>query len=549
MLDSRGPGGDSYNQANIRVTEQSEAEGHAVRAGYMYSGMADVAALTGDTTYLQAIDRIWNNVVSKKIYVTGGIGSIPDIEGFGADYQLPNMSAYNETCAAIANVFWNQRLFLLHGDAKYIDVLERTLYNGLLSGVSLDGETYFYPNPLESNGQHRRSPWFGVACCPGNITRFMPSLPGYVYAVSGDELYVNLFMANQAEVELGRQNHVGVTQQTRYPWDGDVKITVQLQKPTSFVLKVRIPGWARNEAVPSDLYQFADGELASPIHLFLNGKALSYKLEKGYISINRSWRSGDMVQVRLPMPVRRVVANPNVKADQGRVALQRGPLVYCAEWRDSPDKHVRNMMLKNTATLKPEWEPKLLKGVEVIRSEAVSFRKVATGPPHQAEESFAAIPYYAWANRGPGQMEVWIADREDAVHPTPAPTLASTSNVTSSGSNLAQNGVRDPRFVADQEEPESSNDRSSYYDWLPKKGSTEWIQYEFALPAKVSAVDVYWFSERAKGAEVKLPQSWRVLYKSGSEWKPVVTSSKYGIAENQYNHVGFERVTDFCTSP
>ncbi len=262
MLDVRGPGslpraGSTYNQSQARVVDQTEAVGHAVRATYMYSGMADVAALTGDQSYVHAIDRIWRNVVERKLYVTGGIGARDEGEAFGDDYELPNMSVYNETCAAVGNDYWNQRLFLLHGDGRYIDVLERTLYNGLLSGVSLDGKAFFYPNPLESNGQHERSPWFGVACCPGNITRFLPSMPGYIYARRGDSVYVNLFVGSTADIPLDA-GHVRVTQDTRYPWDGDVRLTLAPAAPGRFTLRLRVPGWARNEASPGDLYRFAD---------------------------------------------------------------------------------------------------------------------------------------------------------------------------------------------------------------------------------------------------------------------------------------------------
>ena len=261
LLDVRGPdgargAGRQYNQSHMRVVEQTEAVGHAVRATYMYSGMADVAALTGDASYLKAIDRIWENVAGKKLYITGGIGATGSGEAFGRDYELPNMSAYNETCAAIGNDYWNHRLFLLHADARYIDVMERTLYNGLISGVSLDGKSFFYPNPLESNGQHQRSPWFGVACCPGNITRFMASVPGYVYAQQGDTLYVNLFVRSAADIKMDNGRVVKLVQETRYPWDGAVKLTVNPDKSTGFAIDVRIPGWARNEAAPSDLYRF-----------------------------------------------------------------------------------------------------------------------------------------------------------------------------------------------------------------------------------------------------------------------------------------------------
>ena len=319
MLDSR-HGGRSYNQADKPVIDQTEAEGHAVRATYMYSGMADVAAMTGDENYIKAIDAIWEDVVGKKMYVTGGIGAIGAIEGFGPDYYLPNMSAYNETCASVGSTFWNQRLFLLHGDAKYIDVLERTLYNGLISGVSLDGETYFYPNPLESNGQHQRSPWFGVACCPGNITRFMPSLPGYVYAQQGDSLYVNLFLSNQAAVTLQGGKKVAIQQETRYPWSGDVHMTVKPEKAARFTLRIRIPGWAQGQAVPSDLYAFEKPQDAEEMTLKVDQHATPLSLDHGYATITRLWKAGDTVDLHLPMPVRRVAANEKVASDRGRIA-------------------------------------------------------------------------------------------------------------------------------------------------------------------------------------------------------------------------------------
>jgi uncharacterized protein len=291
LLDARGPDGTEgagrkYNQSHVKVVDQDEAVGHAVRATYMYSGMADVAALTGDESYVRALDRIWQNVVGRRIYLTGGIGSTASGEAFGLDFDLPNMSAYNETCAAIGNDFWNHRLFLLHADAKYVDVMERTLYNGLLSGVSLDGKSYFYPNPLESAGQHQRSPWFGVACCPGNMTRFLASVPGYVYAQRDDALYVNLFVASTADVAMRGGRKVKVVQQTRYPWDGVVKISLSPDKPGRFRVNVRVPGWARDEAMPTDLYRFADAS-PGPATLKVNGQPVPLALEKGYAPIDR----------------------------------------------------------------------------------------------------------------------------------------------------------------------------------------------------------------------------------------------------------------------
>jgi uncharacterized protein len=418
FIDDRGsrPGGDDYHQSRIPPVDQTEAIGHAVRAGYLYSGMADVAALTGDTNYVHAIDKIWENCVGKKLYVTGGIGARPDGEAFGGNYELPNLTAYNETCAAVANDFWNERLFLLHGDGKYMDVLERTLYNGLLAGVSLDGTNFFYPNPLESAGNYARSPWFGCACCPGNITRFLPSLPGYFYAQQGKKIFVNLFASGTAGIKLENGRKVVLTQETSYPWDGAVKIMVAPDKTSKFTVAVRIPGWARNEVVPGSLYKFADATTNEPVTLKVNGKAVPLEVEKGYVSVNRKWEKGDVIELDLPMPVRRVVADEKVKADTGRIALQRGPIVFCAEWPDNPNGKVRSLVLPDDQPLTATFEPSLLNGVETIQGRAFSISKDAGGSLVKTEQDFKAIPYYAWANRGRGEMAVWLADSEATGH-------------------------------------------------------------------------------------------------------------------------------------
>ena len=417
FIDVRGsrPGGDDYHQSRIPPVDQTEAVGHAVRAGYLYSGMADVAALTGDRSYVHAIDTIWDNVVGKKLYLTGGIGSVPRTEGFGPDYSLPNRTAYCETCAAVANDFWNARLFELHGDARYADVFERTLYNGLLSGVSLDGTKFFYPNVLESDGTDERSPWFGCACCPGNLTRFLPSVPGYVYAQRDRTIYVNLYAGGTADIKLDNGRAIKLTQETRYPWDGAVRITVTPDKESRFAIAVRIPGWARNEPVPGDLYRFSDTN-TEPVTLAVNGKPVSLKIENGHVNLNRSWKDGDTIELNLPMPVRRVVANKNVQADVNRVALQRGPIVFCAEWPDNPGGKVRNLLLPDGQTLTAQFEPTLLNGVETITGRAFSMTKDADGRPMKTEQDFKAIPYFAWANRGKGEMEVWLADSEKSTN-------------------------------------------------------------------------------------------------------------------------------------
>ena len=323
-----------YSQSHKPVVEQDEAVGHAVRAAYMYAGMADVAALTGDKSYINAIDNIWSNIVAKKLYITGGIGSTSNGEAFGKNYELPNMSAYCETCAAIGNVYVNYRLFLLHGESKYYDVLERSLYNGLISGVSLDGGGFFYPNPLESMGQHQRQPWFGCACCPSNIARFIPSLPGYVYAVNNRDVYVNLFMSNTSQLSVAGKG-VTLEQTTEYPWNGEIAIKVAANKAGQFAMKIRIPGWVKNQVVPSDLYEYSDN-LRPKYSVEVNRVKMEGKLTAdGYFTIDRKWKKGDVVSVHFDMEPRTVRANNNVEADRGMVAIERGPIVYCAEWPDN----------------------------------------------------------------------------------------------------------------------------------------------------------------------------------------------------------------------
>jgi DUF1680 family protein/alpha-L-arabinofuranosidase len=425
-LDTRGPGGNAYNQAHQKVVEQSEAVGHAVRASYMYSGMADVAALTGDESYRKAAGRIWDNVVTKKLYLTGGIGARGSGEAFGDAYELPNESAYCETCAAIGNVMWNHRMFLSSGDAKYIDVMERTLYNALISGVSLSGDSFFYPNPLESRGQHQRSPWFGCACCPGNVTRFIASVPGYVYAQQGNTVYVNLFVDGSTKIKIGK-NTVGLKQQTQYPWEGKVKIVVEPERSSEFTIAIRVPGWARNEPVPSDLYRYFSRSDGDPIFR-VGGQAVKVNMHKGYASFKRKWKKGNVIEVILPMPVRRVLSNEKITDDKGKVALQRGPIVYCAEWPDN-DNHVLNLVLADNAKLTTEHQKDMLNGITVIKSKALALSFDKEGKKAlKKEQDFVAIPYYAWAHRGPGEMTVWLARDESAAKPlTPAGMIRNSS--------------------------------------------------------------------------------------------------------------------------
>ena len=403
-------------QAHKPVLEQDEAVGHAVRLTYMASGMADIAAIYGDPAYLAAIERLWANVVGKKMYLTAGVGSRHDRERFGDNYELPNLTGYLETCASIGMALWNERMFLLTGEARYVDVMERAMYNGILAGVSLDGKAFFYANPLESDGKFRfnqgqlgRAPFFGTACCPGNISRFLPSMPGYVYAVKGDALYVNLFVQGEAAVEVGGTG-VKVRQQTRYPWDGAVRIAVEPESRSAWTILVRVPGWAGDEATPGGLYRFADTAPEKPT-LKVNGKAVAVVLDKGYARMTRNWKKGDVIELNLPMPVRRVVTDEAVKDDVGKIALVRGPLVYCAEWPDNGG-HALDLAVPDDAGFRSEWRPEMLGGVMVIRGKAVT-RAGATGgsSASQAAEgtrSLVLIPYYAWAHRGSGEMVVWL---------------------------------------------------------------------------------------------------------------------------------------------
>ncbi len=410
-----------YSQSLKPVVEQDEAVGHAVRAAYMYAGMADVAALTGDSSYVNAIDRIWQNIVSRKLYITGGIGATSQGEAFGRNYELPNMTAYNETCAAIGNVYVNYRLFLLHGESKYYDVLERTLYNGLLSGVSMDGGAFFYPNPLESTGQHHRQPWFGCACCPSNICRFLPSLPGYVYAVRDRSLYVNLFLSNTASMQVGGKA-VTLSQTTGYPWNGDIALRVDQNKAGQFALKIRIPGWVKGQPVPSDLYRYTD-DRASAYQILLNGQPVEANLTPdGYCTIRRRWRKGDVVSVHFDMEVRAVKANNKVEADRGQVSFERGPLVYCAEW---PDNHfnLKTVLVNQRpqfalgtlpydAFVAKEQQPRLTlfrdQTVTTLTTQAQTLAYDANGNLTTQSVQLRLIPYFAWAHRGSGNMKVWL---------------------------------------------------------------------------------------------------------------------------------------------
>jgi DUF1680 family protein len=395
-----------YCQDKVPVKEQKNITGHAVRAMYLYTGAADVGAANNDDGYMNAMKSVWEDVVYRNMYITGGIGSSGSNEGFSADYDLPNENAYCETCASVGMVFWNQRMNLLTGDSKYIDVLERSLYNGALDGLSLSGDRFFYGNPLATVGKYSRSQWFGCACCPANIARLVESVGDYIYAKSDDAVWVNLFVGSTTTVSLQKRN-VKIVQKTKYPWDGEIQIAVSPDKQAKFGLYVRIPGWAQNQPVPGNTYTFSD-EAAAKFAITINGKAENYKLVNGYAYLERIWKKGDVVNLNLPMPIRRIIANEQIKQDLNRVALQRGPLVYCFEHADNNGK-VMNIIIPDESEFQASFKPEFLKGVVCLKAQApvVVFEKDGKSVSTEMK-TVTAIPYYSWANRGEGQMQVWM---------------------------------------------------------------------------------------------------------------------------------------------
>lgn len=507
-----------YAQDHKPVREQREIVGHAVRAMYLLCGVADVAAATGDSSYLPALEALWESVVMRKMYITGGIGSRHSGEAFGDDYELPNATAYCETCAAIGNALWNHRMNLLYGDAKYADVVERVIYNGFLSGISLSGDHFFYVNPLESRGKHHRQPWYGCACCPSNVVRFLPSLPGYVYAVADDGLYVNLYAASTAKVKLGG-NDVTVVQETTYPWEGAVRITLRPSARAAFALRLRVPAWCKGAAIK------VNGTDVAPL-----------TVEKGYAVLQRAWQAGDIVELNLPMPIERVKAHPQVKDNIGRVALQRGPVVYCIEGVDNGGR-VHHLSLPPDAPLAAEHRPDLLGGITVVKGRALAHH---ADRPQPQPVDFMAIPYYAWDNRQAGPMIVWLPEDPKLAEPVPVPTIASRARVSASFAH-----ARDSlEALNDQIEPRNSNDHGiPRMTWWDHRGTEEWVQYDFASPQRISEVQVYWFDDTGRG-QCRVPQSWTLLYREGGQWKPAkaVDADLPGVAKDRYNRLRFEPV-------
>lgn len=518
--------GEEYSQSHLPVTEQTEAVGHSVRAMYMYSGMADVAAIKDVAGYAEVLPQIWKDIIYKKIYITGGIGASGGNEGFDEAYNLPNANAYCETCASIGNMYFNHRLFLTHGEAKYIDVMERTLYNSLLSGVSYSGDRFFYPNRLQSNDAAREA-WFYCSCCPSNMTRIIPSMPGYIYAQKTDTIYVNLFAASTTSFDIDGQE-VTITQETDYPWDGQVELSVSTSSPLDFTLMIRVPGWAKNEVMEGDLYHFHHSSEESASLLF-NDESYSFSEYKGYIPVHSTWQDGDQLTYSMPMPVRQIFSNENIVQNQGKMAIQRGPMVYCTEFADNPDlSSIFYYQYDSAMTYTASFDPELFYGTEIIQGAS------STG------ESVTFLPYHLWNNRGTGEMQVWN-DIE------PARALADSLIIinTDNGDQVSANYVspwEDLQGIYDLYDPSSSIDKEPYAfgNWS-SDGSTinswNWIEYQLSEKHIITSSEVYWWKD---GEGIDLPDEAYISYYNEETQEFValeesrVSKSEGEIAVDQY---------------
>ena len=540
----RGKGISQAQYANHKpVAAQTELVGHAVRSVYMVCAMTDIAAILGDAPYRQAVDAMWFDMASHKLALTGGLGARHGGEAMGDAYELPNAEAYNETCAGIANALWNHRMFLLTGDGKYLDVLERVVYNGVLSGVSLSGDRFFYVNPLAADGNNTfnqghsdRFPWTGCACCPVNIARFIPSVPGFAYATRGRCIYVGLYLSCVAEIPLGN-GKVTLRQTTDYPWSGHVRLEVLSEASSEWELKLRVPGWSVGDAVPSDLYRYLTPSGAVP-QLTVNGDPVRWEKASGFAGVRRTWKRGDVVEWELPMPIRRVVANEKVAADAGLVALERGPLVYCVEGSDE-DGHVSHLVLDDDVALTSEWRPSLLGGVTVLRGRAAGTYRLEDGSAERRTTELTAVPYQVWCHRGANAMAVWLPRTADKSVPLPRPTLAGTAKAlashTAPGDTLGA--------LNDQIVPARSGDTSiPRFTWWDHKGSAEWVQYDFPQPVRVGSADVYWFDDEGRGL-CRVPQSCKLTWYDGSQWHQMDKASETGVGKDRFNHLTFAPVT------
>ncbi len=395
----------AYAQDVVPVKQQREITGHAVRAMYLYTGAADVAAHTGDTGYIKAMKAVWEDVVHRNMYITGGIGSSGRNEGFSQDYDLPNLQAYCETCASVGMVFWNHRMNKLTGEGKYADILERSLFNGAQAGLSLSGDRFFYGNPLASTGTHNRRAWFGTACCPSNIARLTASVGDYIYGTSSQGLWINQYIGSKTRVVIGRQQ-VDVELVSDYMWNGKVEVLLNPIRTASFALYLRMPGWALGGPVPGDLYQAVRKSESKPV-IRLNGTQLPLIVDNGYVVLSRKWKKGDRLEIQFPMEVMEIKAHDEVKYNRNRVALQRGPLVYCVEGADN-EGNAFDFIVPEGTSYSADFDAGKLGGVVSLKFTVPALKVESATKVETVEKPIIAVPYFAWCNRSPNPMQVWL---------------------------------------------------------------------------------------------------------------------------------------------
>lgn len=506
-----------YHQDQIPIYETKNIMGHAVRAAYLLAGCVDIGRETGDEQLLKMTRRVWNNTVYKNLYITGGIGPSAHNEGFTVDYDLPNDTAYQETCASVAMILFNHRLGLLYGDTKYADVLEQTLYNGFLSGVNLTGDRFFYVNPLANNGTHNRSEWFGCACCPPNVARLMASLGEYLYATNEDSLFVNQFVESTVKTLIdGKTVQMSVV--TDYPWEGRVKFIMENEEPVDFNLRVRIPAWSQGNV-----------QVKIPKNTDVNQN------DKGYYSCNRTWNKGDTVVFDFAMEPQMIVANPNVKADEGRIALKRGPVVYCLEGLDQ-EKPLDMIYLPVDTKISSQYRKDLLGGVTVLKAEAsfmqmnqnwfrTLYAELPTDKSLRGHTPIVAIPYFAWNNRESSPMEVWIpVNFENKGMSTEGYEGTAKVEMSFVNNNCYPEKIRDGVF------PKRSNEHPGQLaHFWPHKGTEEWVSYSWDEPIETDLTRVYWFDDTGFG-ECRPPVSWVLEYQTeDGQWKEVESTDSYSV--------------------
>jgi len=548
-----------YSQAHKPVLEQSEAVGHAVSCSSMLVSMVEVAALTGIEDYFDAANRIWEDIVGTKLYITGGIGSTFNQEGFEKPYMLPNACAYCESCAAIMFARFNHEMFLMTGDSKYIDVMERTMYNNCLDTVSASGTEFFYAHRLASAGIDDRNESYTTYCCPPRIVRFYSEMPSYIYAQNKDDIYVNLYISSDTSFNMvDTKKEISLSQESEMPWGGKTTIKVSAENGAKANIKLRIPGWARNQPVPGNLYQYLD-KVEEQASISINGENVAYNIDKlGYVSLDRNWKDGDVIEIEFPFEVRKVVAHPNVEADRGKMSVERGPLVYCSEWPDYEDGIVLGALFDVESELKPSfdsefyannfaglpYDDELYGGVTTISGEASSYNYFSFSEP----KPIKLIPYYLWANRGLGEMTVWLSTTEEAVGrsllPITPETIASKAKVTASeeGGHTTVGGkpTGEPDFLGylalnDGLYPRSSESWKKMREYTPiihfapyiTGQDWQWVQYEFDIIRKISGVEMCWH-DGSPNNELYPPETYELVYKTSEEedWKPVEIVSR-----------------------